>query len=113
LVGDAGLTMDPCTAAGINNAFRDVELLVEAVTARLSGMKPMADTLAEYPVIRDAVSRPIYDITCELAAFAPPSPHLKALLGSLMGDAERTSRFLGVLAQTVSPVDFFSPDSLG
>jgi 2-polyprenyl-6-methoxyphenol hydroxylase-like FAD-dependent oxidoreductase len=27
LVGDAGLTMDPCTAAGINNAFRDADFL--------------------------------------------------------------------------------------
>jgi 2-polyprenyl-6-methoxyphenol hydroxylase-like FAD-dependent oxidoreductase len=113
LVGDAGLTMDPCTAAGINNAFRDVELLVEAVTAGLSGQQPMPDALAGYHAARDGESKPIYDFTCELAAFAPSPPHMVALLGSLMGNAEQTSRFLGVLAQTVSPVDFFSPDSIG
>jgi flavin-dependent dehydrogenase len=31
LVGDAGLTLDPITAAGITNAFRDAELLASAV----------------------------------------------------------------------------------
>jgi 2-polyprenyl-6-methoxyphenol hydroxylase-like FAD-dependent oxidoreductase len=113
LVGDAGLTMDPCTAAGINNAFRDVELLVEAVTAGLSGTHPMPDALAGYHAARDAASKPIYDFTCELAAFAPPSPAMAALLGSLMGNAEQTSRLLGVLAQTISPPDFFSPDRIG
>ena len=36
LVGDAGHQKDPCTAQGISDAFRDAELLVEALDAGFS-----------------------------------------------------------------------------
>jgi 2-polyprenyl-6-methoxyphenol hydroxylase-like FAD-dependent oxidoreductase len=37
LVGDAGLALDPITGQGISDAFRDAELLVDAVDAGLAG----------------------------------------------------------------------------
>jgi flavin-dependent dehydrogenase len=112
LVGDAGLTVDPCTAAGINNAFRDVDFLVEALDQGLSHARPMEEALASYHTRRDAVARPIYGFTCDLAAFAPPSDDMAALFGALAGNPAETSRFFGVLAQTVSPAVFFAPENL-
>ena len=53
LVGDAGVTVDPCTAEGITNAFRDAALLTEAVGEGLSGRKALGDALAEYQDRRD------------------------------------------------------------
>ena len=41
LVGDAGHEVDPITGHGINDAFLDVELLVEAVNAGFSGRRPL------------------------------------------------------------------------
>jgi 2-polyprenyl-6-methoxyphenol hydroxylase-like FAD-dependent oxidoreductase len=112
LVGDAGLTVDPCTAAGINNAFRDVDFLVEAVDQGLSGVCPMDEALAGYHARRDAVARPIYGFTCGLAAFAPPSDDMAALFAALAANPSETRQFFGVLAQTVSPAAFFAPENL-
>ena len=112
LVGDAGMTMDPCTAAGINNAFRDVEQLVAAVDRGLSGAISMQEALGVYHTHRDAVGLPIYGLTRDLAAFDPPTPEMAALIGALAGNPQQTSRFIGVIAQTVSPVEFFAPESI-
>jgi 2-polyprenyl-6-methoxyphenol hydroxylase-like FAD-dependent oxidoreductase len=112
LVGDAGLTVDPCTAAGINNAFRDVDTLVAAVDDGLSGRRPMPEALADYHSQRDAASTPIYDFACQLAPFAPPPPEMMQLFAALAQDPAETDRFLGLFAQTVSPVEFFAASNL-
>jgi flavin-dependent dehydrogenase len=112
LVGDAGLTMDPCTAAGINNAFRDVDLLVNAVDDGLSGRRPMLEALANYHSQRDVASTPIYNFACQLAPFAPPPPDMLQLFAALAHNPAETHRFLGLFAQTVSPIEFFAPDNL-
>ncbi len=112
LVGDAGLTVDPCTAAGINNAFRDVDMLVTALDDGLSGRRPMPEALADYHTQRDAASTPIYKFACQLAPFAPPSPEMLQLFVALSHNPVETSRFLGLFAQTVSPAEFFAPDNL-
>jgi 2-polyprenyl-6-methoxyphenol hydroxylase-like FAD-dependent oxidoreductase len=109
LVGDAGLTMDPCTAAGINNAFRDVDMLVTAVDDGLSGRRPMPEALASYHSQRDEASTPIYQFGCQLAPFAPPSPEMLQLFAALADNRPDTNRFLGVFAQTVSSAEFFAP----
>ena len=113
LVGDAGMTMDPCTAAGINNAFRDVEALVDAIDRGLSGASTINEALGEYHARRDEIGLPIYGLTRDLAAFDPPTAEMAALLGALVDNPEQTSRFIGVLAQTVSPVEFFGPENIG
>ena len=41
LVGDAGYHKDPILALGISDAFRDAELLAEAVDAGLTGRRPL------------------------------------------------------------------------
>jgi flavin-dependent dehydrogenase len=113
LVGDAGVTVDPCTAAGINNAFRDAELLADALDDGLSRRRPMQEALADYHARRDMATTPIYEFACQLAPFAPPPPEMAALFGALAGNQAEINRFLGVFAQTVSPAEFFSPESIG
>jgi 2-polyprenyl-6-methoxyphenol hydroxylase-like FAD-dependent oxidoreductase len=112
LVGDAGLTMDPCTAAGINNAFRDVEILAEAIDDGMSGRKPMLEALAVYHSRRDERVAPIYQFACQLAPFAPPPPDMLQLFAALASNPAETKRFLSVFAQTVSPQEFFAPENL-
>jgi len=63
LVGDAGYFKDPLTAHGITDALRDAELLSRAV---LDGG---AQALGRYRDQRDALSRPLLEVTDAIASF--------------------------------------------
>src|SRR5262249_51899622 len=67
LVGDAGLTMDPITAAGITNALRDAELLADFVHEGLSGSGSLDATIEPFEARRNASSLPLYAFTTEMA----------------------------------------------
>ena len=112
LVGDAGWRMDPCTAAGITNAFRDASYLAEALDAGLSGRQPLGEALDGYEQQRDAATLPIYEFTCQNATFSPPSPEMAQLFAALHHNQEATDRFLGLFAQTVSVSAFFDPENV-
>jgi 2-polyprenyl-6-methoxyphenol hydroxylase-like FAD-dependent oxidoreductase len=107
LVGDAGYLKDPATAQGITDALVHAEWLADAVDDGLAGRRPMRDALAEFGRRRDQEMLPMYEFTCALAPFAPPSPELAQLLGSLVGDPVRTEQFFGVFAGTTPVNDFF------
>jgi flavin-dependent dehydrogenase len=113
LVGDAGYKKDPCTAAGITDAFRDAELLVTALDAGFSGRRPLEDELADYERQRNEASLPMYEFTTQLATTQPPPPEIQQMLAALHGNREATNRFFGVFAQTVPVPEFFAPDNLG
>lgn len=112
LVGDAGYHLDPITAQGMLDAFRDADLLAAAVDRGLSGS--MSDELAGYHRARDAAAMPMYDYTANLADVeAPPPPEVQALVGALAGNPAQTSRFLGLIAGSVPVAEFYSPESVG
>jgi flavin-dependent dehydrogenase len=87
LVGDAGLTLDPVTGQGIGDAFRDAESLANAI---IDG-RPLHD----YQRARDAATKPMYELTAQVASFQPPPP---GFLEAIHDKPERITRFLGVLA---------------
>jgi flavin-dependent dehydrogenase len=111
LVGDAGLTIDPCTAAGITNAFRDAELLAEAIDQGYSGRQALDDALADYQRRRDEAAMPVYEFACQLAPFASPPPEMQQLFAALHGNQTETNRFIGLFAQTVPIPEFFAPEN--
>lgn len=112
LVGDAGLTMDPITAAGITVALRDAESLTQALHEGLSGQRRMDEALAGFEARRDAVSLPLHQFAQQMAQLAPPTQEVMQLFGALAGNQVETDRYFGVFAQTVSPADFFDPAHL-
>jgi flavin-dependent dehydrogenase len=63
LVGDAGYFKDPLTAHGITDAFRDAELLADAIVEDT----PLA--LAEYQRCRDEWSEGLFEVTDRIASF--------------------------------------------
>lgn len=69
LVGDAGLHRDPVSGFGISDAFRDAELLAEALDVALDDASGAATALAAYECERDRLARPVFDVTQRLAAF--------------------------------------------
>jgi flavin-dependent dehydrogenase len=107
LVGDAGYHKDPITAQGITDAFRDADLLADALDAGFTGTQPLDDALAEYERIRNEETRPLYELTYEFASLAPPGPEQQALFGSLRDDPEQTNRFLSTVVGTVPIPEFF------
>jgi 2-polyprenyl-6-methoxyphenol hydroxylase-like FAD-dependent oxidoreductase len=113
LVGDAGYHKDPRTAQGISDAFRDAELLADALDAGLGGSRPLDDALAEYERQRNAAALPDYEYTCRRADLEqPPAPEMARLVAALRGNQEAINRFVGVVVGTVPFRDFFNSQSL-
>ena len=79
LVGDAGYFKDPITTHGMTDALRDAELLADAVLAMLSGSEE-ASVMAEYEHTRDRLSREMFDVTEEIAAYDWELDRLRHLL---------------------------------
>lgn len=93
LVGDAAYHRDPITGHGITDAFRDAELLAEAVDAVLSGA-PERDAMARYEQERDTAIAETFALTRALGAF-PPEAEFVAL-------QTRLSRALDAEAQALA-----------
>jgi len=108
LVGDAGVTMDPITAAGISNAFRDAELLSAAVHDALSSDGPVDEIVSRFGTERDAAAIPLYEFAKESSKLAPPPPAFMDLLAVMPGQQEAIDDYFGVFAQTVPVTTFFS-----
>jgi flavin-dependent dehydrogenase len=113
LVGDAGYHKDPITAQGISDAFRDAELVAEAVDAGLSGRRPVEDAMAEYEQRRNEAALPVYEFTCQLATLEPPPPEMQQLFAALRGNQADTDRYMGLIAGTTPVPEFFAPENVG
>ncbi len=102
LVGDAGVVMDPVTAQGIANAFRDAELLADTVVSNLDdGSRRLDRALRGYWRRRDAAVRPMYDLTVRLAALRPPGRVERRLLARIAQRPAEVERFLGAFGGAV------------
>lgn len=112
LVGDAGYHKDPALAFGITDAFRDAELLTNALDAGFSKRQPMEEALASYEQQRNDVAFPLYDLTCQIASFEERPPELEALLHALSRNPAETARFLAVMEGTVPGHEFFDPANI-
>jgi flavin-dependent dehydrogenase len=112
LVGDAGYHKDPITAQGITDAFRDAELLADALDAGFTGTRSVDEALLDYERQRNEETRGLYELTYEFASLAPPSPDKQALFAALRTNEEDTRRFFGVVAGTVPAHEFFAPENL-
>jgi flavin-dependent dehydrogenase len=119
LVGDAGLVLDPVSAQGISNAFRDAELLADAVSATVSrGLSPPAQraaldaALAGYHRRRDQAAGPAYDLTARIARLAGPGRGERLLYSALLGRPAEISRFFAVLAGSEPADRYLSAGSL-
>jgi flavin-dependent dehydrogenase len=107
LVGDAACRVDPITGQGITDAFRDVDLLAEAISAHGFG-----GPLAEYHRRRDEAVMPIYRFTSEQARLKPPTPRTAQLLAAVAASQYHQDRFAGVSGGTTPIGEFFSAENI-
>jgi flavin-dependent dehydrogenase len=112
LVGDAAHHVDPITAQGMLDAFRDADTLSAAIDDGLTaGSLPAA--LAARHRERDAAVMPMHEFTAGLAHVEQsPPPDVQALIGVAATDPALTSRFLGIIAGSTRVEEFLSPTSL-
>ena len=113
LVGDAGCHKDPYLALGITDAFRDAELLANAVHEGLSGRRDLDDALAEYERRRNEATMPDYHVNIERARFTPISTTERMLRSALRGNAEATRQFFLTIEALAPREVFFGPENMG
>lgn len=82
LVGGAGYMKDPILGDGINDAFRDAELLARAIDDGFSGRRDLEEALTAYQAARDAAVKDVYSLTCDMAKLGPITPELMMRLGA-------------------------------
>jgi flavin-dependent dehydrogenase len=107
LVGDAGCRVDPITGEGITDAFRDAELLAQAITSGLGG-----HLLGEYQQRRDEAVMPVYRYTAQRARLEPLTPQQQGLLTALQYSQPDADRFMGLTAGTTPFAEFFAPENI-
>lgn len=114
LVGDAGLTIDPISAAGISNAFLDAELCAGLLDTGLkSGSATPEDSLAEFEEKRNAQRMGLYEFTKEMSKLEIPPQEMIDLFTALQYSPEGISNYFGIFAQSVTPQQFFDPEHVG
>jgi len=89
LVGDAGYHRDAISGHGMSDAYRDAELLADALDRVLCGEVGERTALAGYQHLRGLALREVFELTCELSAYpsVPEFVELQKQLGRAM-DAE-------------------------
>ena len=113
LVGDAGCHKDPYLALGIADAFRDAELLANAVDDGLSGRRNLYESLADYERRRNESTMLDYRMNLERARFTPMSQTERMMRAAIHGNAEATRQFF-LTVEALAPREvFFGPENMG
>jgi len=84
LTGDAGYHRDFITGLGINDAFLQAELLVEAIDDVFSGRRGEEESFADFEQKRNAFVKPTYDLTTKMAGGQQVDPMELMAFGAAM-----------------------------
>ena len=113
LLGDAGYHKNPITAMGINDAFRDAELVAGALDDAFSRRRSYEEGMSDYQQARDREALPVYEFTDDFARLQPPPPEMQQLLGAMPGNQEAMDGFISVQASTLAAPEFFAAENVG
>ena len=114
LVGDAGYHKNPITAMGINDAFRDAELLAGALDDVVLGRRSYEEAMATTSETRDREALPVYEFTDEFAQLQPAAARdAAAASGRCAATRRRWTAFVSVQAATLPAPEFFAPENVG
>jgi flavin-dependent dehydrogenase len=112
LVGDAGFIKDPISAMGISDAFRDAELLADALDAGFAGREPLDSALSQYEAKRNAASKPHYDFTVSIPRTDSTAVEQVTLFRALTHNPAAAAQFSAMMTGVVKPTEFFTPQNL-
>jgi 2-polyprenyl-6-methoxyphenol hydroxylase-like FAD-dependent oxidoreductase len=108
LVGDAGHHKDPITARGIADALRHAALLTATLDRARRGEVAWPTALGDYQAARDAQTRPLYDFTVDRVPDDVAGAEWSTYLGQTLTDSGFLSRYVGFMATTTPPEDFYT-----
>ena len=112
LVGDAGLTMDPITAAGISNALWQADHLADAVNKGIQD-DTLDNELENFAQQRDEYLGPHFAFTMEMAKLEPEPPEeFVQIMTALPGHQQDINDYFGIFAMTVPVTEFFDPENI-
>jgi flavin-dependent dehydrogenase len=111
LIGDSGYHKDPVAGIGIADAFRQVDVLVDAIDDGLSGRRDMTEALAGYHQWRDETFRDYFEYICRMATLDEYPPEVLKVLDALRYNEEQRTRFFGTVGAFIKHKDFFSPEN--
>jgi 2-polyprenyl-6-methoxyphenol hydroxylase-like FAD-dependent oxidoreductase len=112
LIGDAGYNVDPGSAQGISDAFRDAAAVSRNIIDGLAG-GTLHDCLATFEAEREQATRAMCELTYQMSDLGTPPPsEMLALYRAIAADQATTDRFFGVLAGTIPVATFFAPEQL-
>ena len=94
LVGDAGCHKDPFLALGMGDAFRDAELLADALHDGFAGARRLDAALAGYHRARDRATLSDYQLNALLARTMAAPDQLLRLRAEVRGDPGATRRYI-------------------
>jgi 2-polyprenyl-6-methoxyphenol hydroxylase-like FAD-dependent oxidoreductase len=112
LVGDAGFVMDPISGHGMSQAFRDAELLADAVQAGLGEGGDLLKALRGYETKRNRSALPTYRMTIEQATLAPLKAELDVLCECVQKRQEETDRLFAVFNGSIPLNQYMTPANL-
>lgn len=112
LVGDAGCHKDPFMALGMCDAFRDVQILVQALHRGLGGQQPLEAALAGYEEQRNLASAEDFRRNLAAAAFQPLPTEALGLRAALRGNPAAANQFYLASQGMVPRETFFNPQNL-
>jgi 2-polyprenyl-6-methoxyphenol hydroxylase-like FAD-dependent oxidoreductase len=92
----------------VGDAFRDAELLTDAVAAGFDGTTSLSTALADYQETRDQVAKPMYDFTAEQAKLAEPTAEQLALFEGLAANQRDADRFIAVINGVLPVAEFMA-----
>jgi flavin-dependent dehydrogenase len=112
LVGDAGCHKDPYLALGICDAFRDADLVADAIDQELAGMRTHDQVMVDYERRRNEATMTDYRMNLDLARFKPLPVELRQLQEAVRGNQEATNQFLMAREGMIAPETFFNSENL-
>jgi 2-polyprenyl-6-methoxyphenol hydroxylase-like FAD-dependent oxidoreductase len=113
LVGDAGYHKDPFLALGVADAFRDAELLADAIDDGLSGQSHLDTALARYESERNGAGNEEYAENLQFARLKGAKTDFLRLRAALRGKQDAINRFFMARMGMIPKEAFFNPANLG
>jgi len=112
LVGDAGHFKDPTPAAGIQDAFRQVEELAPDIAAKIDGSdETLDDAISAWNRWRDRDAAEHYWLACDMGAAGKTPAVLAELMRRLLAQG-RLDLFLDLLTHRTRPSQVLTPPRL-
>jgi flavin-dependent dehydrogenase len=112
LIGDSGYHKDPIAGIGMADAFRQVDVLVDAIDDGLSGRCDLTEALAGFHRWRDDTFADYFEYIRMMATLDAYPPERLKILEALQHNEEQLTRFFGTVGAYIPHKEFFSPKNI-